>query len=591
MKIFCFRLFYFLLFLFQSQFCFSQTSVQGVVKDLKTKSPLPFCAVAVRGSDRGCITNEEGVFKITVDAERDTLAFSYVGYKSRMIPASSLVEYPAIFLEGRSMDLKEVTVHAGDDYLYEIMDRCRKKILESKLQIAKIYFQLETEIQNKPVEMLEAYYNGDVIRGAIENLNIKNGRIGLAEFEHGSFVNINTSKAISSLNLTKRYDFLPSVPLQFTKSKLRKNYSVKILTEFSDENIFHLEFAPRENASENFSGEIWIDKKTYSILKINLEIKNSSVYPFLPLWQGDSLSNINMNISESYSMNGNKSFLNHVSFNYQLEYIDSAHKNGSVSTGHSRNINVTGILHFYDYEKPFTVPYFKYDTNESDYRKILSLPDNESFWKNNTRLVFTEKQNRVLEFFANHGRVINYGRKLFNGSPDKFSFEFNSFIHWSDSTRLQLSKNNLDSILRKNAPTEKSPQTKSEMYNLVAQLFLDVDSSDISVQYLSATIFDATQSFYNLPEEPVTNCFINIYFDICEIERRKMEKILSVHMYTLAQIDSVYRQTLEALNEKTERYFKEVQRGSNGTALKNWNTYVMEELNIDNFRILGVQKK
>jgi hypothetical protein len=574
----------FLTLFFSWHFCAAQNNIQGSVIDSKTKSPLPFCAVAVKGSVQGSITNEEGVFKLSADSSRDTLIFSYVGYKSKIIPVSALKNNFEIFLDRQSVALREIAVHGNDDYLYEILDKCRKKILDSKSHITKTYFLLETEIEKQPVEMLEAYYNGKIKAGNIEELALKNGRIGLARVNDGSFVNLDMSRAMTNFNITYQNDFFPLEPLQMNKSKVKKNYSLVMLSEFSDENTYHITFYPREKNDRCFSGEVWIDKNSYSLVKINLKVSDTPTHPFMPLWSGDSLKNVSMNISETYSIIGDESILSNINFNYQLVYIDFVNKRRTAYAPAQRVINSAGIFWFYDYENPFILPHFKYDASANDYRKISSVPYNELFWKNNPGLVFTEQQNHVLDFFAANGHLVNYSRKLFKGTRDKFSFEFSNYIQWSDTARLQLSKNKLDSVLHKNYRTQ-NLQTKSEMFNLQTQICFDADSANGSVHHLSVAIFDAVQSFYNLPEEPFTNCFINIYFDLCEIERRRMEKILDEHSYTLMQTDSVYLQTLNALQIKTEKYLHEVQRGNNGSGIEKWNAFVKENLGIDNIKI------
>ena len=97
-------------------------------------------------------------------------------------------------------------------------------------------------------------------------------------------------------------------------------------------------------------------------------------------------------------------------------------------------------------------------------------------------------------------------------------------------------------------------------------------------------------SFYNIPEEPVTNCFMNIYFDLVEIERRKMEKVISQNNFSLSQFDSLYQNTIKILEKQSEDYFGEVSRGKNLNALEKWNFTVKQNLGIDNFEMFGVSK-
>ncbi len=56
---------------------------------------------------------------------------------------------------------------------------------------------------------------------SIETLLFRNGGIGLAELDQRSFLTLNSSKAISQMNLARQNPDYPSIPLQFTKKNLK----------------------------------------------------------------------------------------------------------------------------------------------------------------------------------------------------------------------------------------------------------------------------------------------------------------------------------------------------------------------------------
>ena len=101
----------------------------------------------------------------------------------------------------------------------------------------------------------------------------------------------------------------------------------------------------------------------------------------------------------------------------------------------------------------------------------------------------------------------------------------------------------------------------------------------------SYTVFDINKTFYHLPEQTYTKTFLNIFFDICEIQRREMEKEQQNTNNSLSRIDSIYKKTLERIDNVTHRYLKEVKLGANEKELEQWNQYVINNLNIDNIKI------
>jgi hypothetical protein len=88
-----------------------------------------------------------------------------------------------------------------------------------------------------------------------------------------------------------------------------------------------------------------------------------------------------------------------------------------------------------------------------------------------------------------------------------------------------------------------------------------------------------------LPDEPETKAFLNVFFDLCEIERRKMQYTLGNTAFTDKQIDSVYRFTMERMKKVTTKYREEVKLGKNKRAFSKWNEVVLENLGIDNVKI------
>ena len=120
------------------------------------------------------------------------------------------------------------------------------------------------------------------------------------------------------------------------------------------------------------------------------------------------------------------------------------------------------------------------------------------------------------------------------------------------------------------------------------QLLLDVTKFGDSANFKSYTVFDAYKTWYHLPEEPATKAFLNIYFDICEIERRKMEHTLNGSGHNPENIGSIYKNSVVSMNEITNRYLKEVVLGREEEQLKRWNKYVLNNLGIDNLKLFPI---
>ncbi|MCX6268039.1 MAG: carboxypeptidase-like regulatory domain-containing protein [Bacteroidetes bacterium] len=570
---------------------FSQTRIQGSVKDAETSDELPWCSISVKGAGKGAITNIEGTFAISVNLQEDTLLFSYVGYKAIEVPASVVSQKKTVLLERAGIQLEELTVHADNDYLYEILDHCRKKIMKNKrYQVAKVYYGIETQTEEQPIELLECYYNGYLEGLTIKSLLFRNGRIGLAELDQRYFLTLNSSMAISQVDLVRQNADYPSIPMQFTKKSLKKIF--RLTMEPGENGMYHIGFQPWQDIHNHFSGEIWIDRKTYALVKIDLAISNAARHPFIPIFKIDRLSNVDIKISHTFKNDGFSNSPDYINFSYHVTYKSARDDPGSMTPSViQREIDTRGVLCFYDYDDPFIIPRFDYDANYDDYRKMSIIPFNEFFWDNNNTLILTEKQKESIGFFADNGLLVNfekgsYGKDFLTLTHYDSSLYENFYTFWDPVKRFSLNRNLPQNKIYKQSEINRNILTdKYNLHHLEVQLLLDVTSVDNTFFCKSYAVFDEKKTYFHLPDEPETTTFLNIFFDLCEIERRKMEQALNTSAFTAKQIDSVYKSHLGNMKKITTKYLDEAKLGKSKRAMSKWNSEVLEILGIDNMKM------
>lgn len=123
-----------------SFFSFSQQQVRGVVYDAATKKPLEAVVVYLDGTTKGTITDTDGRFALTIDANFDeSIIISYLGYKTVVVNPSTIVNQ-----ENFLVYLTE-EIESLDPIYLETDDWSREK----KLRYFKKYFIGELEIQQK----------------------------------------------------------------------------------------------------------------------------------------------------------------------------------------------------------------------------------------------------------------------------------------------------------------------------------------------------------------------------------------------------------------------------------------------------------
>ena len=110
------RIFIFILYLFVSSFCFSQSFLKGIVKDKKGE---PIFAVNIylkSEPQKGTTTDFDGNFSLIIEDKDDILIFSFIGYKTREVLLSSIDfnKKLTVVLQKDAQFLDEVIITARD---------------------------------------------------------------------------------------------------------------------------------------------------------------------------------------------------------------------------------------------------------------------------------------------------------------------------------------------------------------------------------------------------------------------------------------------------------------------------------------------
>jgi len=553
-------------------FAQSPIEVKGKVLRAGLNEAVPFCAIGIKSTNKGCLSNEDGDFLIQAN-HSDTLVFSAIGYKRALVPVAQVLNQEAVYLNVSEKLLDEVIVYSNNDFVYDLLGKSRKALMNSLSRSAKAYYFLETEISGQPVELLECYYTAKLNNNRIQELGFKNGRVGIAPFIDRYFVSLDISKAFTMLNLLYPDLRMPSNPYQFNTKQLKKNYLLHLESSYdSIQPVYIIEFIAKNREGHFFNGKVHVSKSNFLPLKLELRIQNTTHHPFRPLFPNSSIRSASMQINKNFEFKNDSCYVHHVDFNYTLLYDVQ---------NQTRTVNSKGLMYFYDYHFPFYPPLYAYNTETDDYRKITGLSYNELFWDLNTVLDYSKSMKLKREYFEREGVLINYkndGNQ--NQGIGQGGFFENNDLKWSDTKRLSIKGNRIP-----NDTTGLGGTYRADRYALKAGIFLDVNPLGEGLQHFSTSVFSVNESYYHLKEDANTNCFINIYFDLVEIERRKMEIEIGKNPNSWSHIKSCYANAMLEIENTGLRYFKEAERGHNKKKLLEWNQKVMDVTGIDNVAI------
>lgn len=579
-------LFWILLCLFcfsKSMFGQNQIEIEGNILNKETKEPIAFANIYNKSSKKGTISNTEGYFRILINEVTDTITISFIGYKEQIIKIIEGKKNYLILLEENILLLNEVTVTPEDNsYLFELINASKKSIsnIEKK---SKAYYELKSFINDSQIELVECYYNIDVKGYKLTNMHLKAGRIALRTYSNRIFTSLESSRALLLLNLFGKNDYFPINPMELTKWKLRKNYYFDLDSKYLDEandSIYIIEYKPKDTSGLFFSGKIWINKSKDRLLKITLNCDNSVKHPFLPLSQTDKISNVSLFITQSFNTSNGQVVFKHTDFNYKIDYISRVGK----TEEQNYTIRTNAVLYAYDYGNSFNLPFFDFnDSNIGDYRKINAMPYNGFFWTYNDEYRMNDSMNANELFFTDSSSLTNLTFFESNNISKKGLFE-HPYVSWSKS-RIRFRE-----ILQDTSVTNSITGFKSEQYNLAVKFFFDINSYRDSTQILTATVFDPFESFYHLPMDNQTLCFVNIYFDLCEIARRELEEKLIASKHNINKTKEIYNDFLIQFEVKRNEYLNAVGRGTNEKEMIKFNNIVYEKLGIDNIELFQPYK-
>lgn len=572
-----------LLSLIQVTLGFAQVNNQYYTLEAKiieenTDKILPFATIFNKQLSNGTASNLEGYFRLPNNRLGDTIVVSYLGYQDNIFIISQ--DMPnEISLSPLSAFLDEIVVVADSDYLYDIVSNVRQN-KRTKSRTSKTYFFLETQFHDEPIEIIESYYNGKYSDFGIDELSIKKGRIGLKAVNNRYFRSTESSKLFTMHDVFAKSKQFPGCPLSMSKKYLKRDYTLKLNHAFNENQskIYVIDFTPKKDRADLFRGTVWIDQTNNRLIKISLKVQNASIHPFIPIGY-NTIQEVDMGITKSYENIGGEQFINTIDFNYNISYVDK--------WGNEVQAKTKAFTKAYDYKDAFKLPNFEFTRHlHEDYRNITVAPYDSVFWKRTSEFRFYDRIQEIENFIAENKiqtRVIH---------PDRYKDSAHSqlqfpYIPWNED-RFKMNEAPIDMI-------ERSKRTKAfeiDRYNLSVKLYLDVNRVQDSLIYQLCSILDPVSSYYHFYMTDLDRAFMNMYFDLMEIQKRKLELELSlVQDLSEELIAKLYQKHLKAFEENKTLFIEETDRGKNLKRMEEWNAYIHESLKIDSLKEFNISYK
>lgn len=549
-------------------------SIEGKLVN-ESNEPVPFAHIRNFSTHKGTISNAEGYFRINAASINDTILITFIGFKDYWVKLESDKFFYPITLKKNIELLGELTVTPDEDnYLYDLIKACKKTIKYTPYR-SKAYYELKSYINDEQIELVEEYCNAEIKGFLLKEIYLKAGRLALKQYDDRFFASLESSRALLMLDIINQSDRFPTNPLELTPAKLKKQFYLNLDRKYTKDSstIYVVDYQPKDTTGDFFDGKLWIDVTNSVFLKMTLNSEDAQSHPFFPIFSNDKIQRVDLQITETFKNIKQESIFNHMDFIYTTFYESRDGKESEIKT--------KAILYAYDNKDLFFLPIFKYNKYAfGDYSKINALPYNNFFWEYNDEYRVNDSLNSNNRFYNDSLTITNQD---FYKSPNalKSNFYRHPYMTWTLHRK----------IFRKTMPgnfNHKIPhRDNSEHYDLVTKVFLDVNHYSDSTNVMTATVFDFYESYYYYPlyRNRNSHCFLNMYLDYCEIQRRELDKRLTIGNYSQKQIWSIYHDFEKKYNWNTFQFIEDVDHGTNETAMKIYNDTIIEHLGIDNLQI------
>jgi len=271
----------------------SYITIKGKVVDAETGLPLVFASVSVSEANVAIVTNIDGEFTLKIGESLllKNLEFSFIGYKNKVVPISSLRDKGyknVISMESAPIPIKEIIVKPIDPY--DIVTRAITRVGRNYTDEANLMtaFYRETIRKNRTyvsigeavVEILKAPYANDV---RFDNARIYKGRKS-ADVEKMDTVLFKLQGGpVSTLDL----DIAKNNEAVLTLDAMKYyNYSLTSVIEIDNRPHYVIDFIQKPSVDiPLFMGSLYIEMDSYAITEaefgFNLEDKEAAQSIFI----------------------------------------------------------------------------------------------------------------------------------------------------------------------------------------------------------------------------------------------------------------------------------------------------------------------
>lgn len=487
----------------------------------------------------------------------------------------------------KTQEIAAVEVNNGNQAVLASLLMASVRKQQQTTDTSNAYIEVRSFLDEQQVELVEGYYY--LVQGSFspQEAIFKTGRFALYPAQNRYFASHASADILLGFKLSEANPIFPHSPFNVGRKPQKYfRFVVKDSVQFKDQDtLLEIRFIPKKSDGKSFSGTAWINPRTAELRHVLLSCQNCQQLPFTALFPSDSIQNLDFHLQCAFSPEAKGSTLTHLKAIYELTYLSRAETTASAVQHYYSESN----LQVYESEQAILLPHFQFQNGVDIYRKIMAFPYSLNFWSGHlAAFPNSSVQTRNQIFYQN--ATIN------NLMMEERSIRYNRlfehpFIPWSEQRILI--REDLQAAAIQNLPNQALVPNGNlvQPYHIGVQLFYDVMPTADTNLFLSSCVIDPYETFYHLPVDPSVNCFINMYFDLCEIERRKFAAQCKLAHFDQTEISQQYLKSEAEMKVLLKNFSDEVERGTRKKAMLKWNEVIIKELGIDNLALFGLYQE
>ena len=284
----------------------AQQSFHARVVDAETGEALPFVNV-YQASGKGCVTNLEGDFTISADAE-DSLRFSFVGYKTCRWKAG---EMPGVVrMQPSALSIAGVTV-LSDEAILTRAYKTLKGDLKAHVREKRLYLNRITIRSGGCEEMVEDFLTArsavnvrsmSVLSGQYWTRTVTGEQV-MSQLQYTNLHNLMTAGPLMRQVPLEDYLIQPFPPT-FSSSFLNYYYALSSQTLQTDGGglMYVVEMRPKVDTGKDILyGKLYIDARTFHLLRFDGAVRGMKVNVSLVGSEADHVQPATIRIQVHYT--------------------------------------------------------------------------------------------------------------------------------------------------------------------------------------------------------------------------------------------------------------------------------------------------